>query len=252
MYAVSVGNKIVGSSITMSVTSADFILEFFRENTEVRFADLTTAMCDVDRLLHASAETDKESELNCRSLSILWQIIARAEGKSNDSEHVKTNEDLPQSCEIALLAARRLASEQFEYSPERVEAIRNLANGIPDLLKDVNVPKDLATYVILLTREVTAALDEFEITGIFKLESAFSRLTLVINSIMCAPKSVEDANKLKVFFQEKVVPALTVANLIFGIPVALNTAVHSSHQLLEGGVELVQSFDRDNQQAEGK
>lgn len=246
-------DNVVGSGLDMTVTSADFLLNFFdieKDREPVRFAELASAMCEVDNLLRSAALHDPEAALVAELLPELWARLTRARERSSNSESVVSDSSLTRECRLTLLAAKRLSRCAFEYSAERRSSIQAMLDDIPNLLKDLEIKDDLQQYIMLLTSEVRLSLDTFEVTGRFSLDQSFSRLTAVVNSLMVTPTTPKKFERLRKFFTEKFVPAVRIAGFTLGAPVALDDAVDSSVHLLEGAAALASTFVSDTGQSD--
>jgi hypothetical protein len=129
-----------------------------------------------------------------------------------DSKVPISNED-----RMALRTAERLLDARAaEYPQERRDSIRELVADVPGLLKAVTLPKDLKEYVARLVREVGTALDEYELTGDFKLDIAFTRLQTSLNIIAATPKDEKSQRTVMEFLQKRVVPCVAAVGFALG------------------------------------
>lgn len=110
----------------------------------------------------------------------------------------------------------RTAAAAAEYPQERRDSIRELVADVPGLLKAVTLPKDLKEYVARLVREVGTALDEYELTGDFKLDIAFTRLQTSLNIIAATPKDEKSQRTVMEFLQKRVVPCVAAVGFALG------------------------------------
>lgn len=178
------------------VNAATYVKRFLPANKAdgitYRFPDVSGAMAEVDSTLRtAAAAGDEDAALACRRLADIWYDISVARERNRrsmemmDSKVPISNED-----SMALRTAERLLDARAaEYPQERRDGIRELVADVPGLLKAVTLPKDLKEYVARLVREVGTALDEYELTGDFKPDIAFTRLQTSLNIIAATPKT---------------------------------------------------------------
>lgn len=207
------------------MNSATFLLNFFlaqsggKESVPRNYADLAAALADVDAALHvADINGDEEAKLAASCMPELWKTLS-TECLKNNNDFTYTVFSLKKQDQMALLTAKRLLdSKVAEYSEERRASIKELVDGIPGLLRELTLPEQLKLYVLRLVQEVDLALTEYETTSDFKLDVAFSRLQTSLNSIAVVPKPQEQQNKLVEFFNNTLIPCLTVLSLATGIP----------------------------------
>lgn len=168
-----------------------FLLANKADGVTYRFPDVSGAMAEVDSTLRtAAAAGDEDADLACRCLADIWYNISVAWERNQRSMEMMDSK-IPISTEdrMALrIAERLLDASAAEYPPERRDRIRELIADVPGLLKTVTLPKELKEYVARLVREVGTALDEYDLTGDFKLDIAFTRLQTSLNIIAATPK----------------------------------------------------------------
>ncbi|MBW3093070.1 hypothetical protein KIH79_09080 [Bifidobacterium sp. 82T10] len=185
-----------------------------------RFPDVSGAMAEVDSALRtAAAAGDEDADLAVRCLDGIWYNISVAWERNGRSMEM-TDSKVPLSVEsrMALRTAERLLdSNAAEYPQERRERIRELVAGVPDLLKSVTLPRELKEYVARLAREVGTALDEYDLTGDFKLDIAFARLQTSLNIIAATPKDERSQRTVMEFLKSRVVPCVAAAGFALGV-----------------------------------
>lgn len=86
------------------------------------------------------------------------------------------------------------------------------------MLKTVTLPKELKEYVARLVREVGTALDEYDLTGDFKLDIAFTRLQTSLNIIAATPKDEKSQRTVMEFLQKRVFPCVAAVGFALGFP----------------------------------
>lgn len=181
---------------------------------EYRYADLCAAMAEVDSAILRTAQTGgdeaEDAEYAAKFLVKLWRLLNESFEKNGKSIRLQRSMvPLPTEYRMALRTAERiLASPANTYTPERRANIRDMIGELPALLHELPLTRELKQYVLLLVREVEAALDEYEVTGDFKLDGAFTRLQTALNVIAATPKPAESQSKLMNFLAEKAIPCL--------------------------------------------
>ena len=218
--------------IEVAVNSAAYLLKYFlgeeaTDDSEVfNFADISAAMVQVDEVLtFAAASGDKEASSAAKCLSALWKVVGDIFRRSRHGVHSATSYrgivGLSNECEMALRIAKRLLENKVTgYSKERRDSVRELVDSLPDVLKPLSVPAELKRYVLLLAREVQAALDLYDATGDFKLDTAFSRLQSALFVVVTSSTEPEQRNGFLSFLREKLLPCITAVSLILGVPQA--------------------------------
>ena len=91
-----------------------------------------------------------------------------------------------------------------------------MIDELPSLLNDITLPQGLKEYIARLAREVRIALDEYDLTGDFKLDSAFTRLQTSLNIAATVSKDADSQGKLVEFLRTKVCPCLAAGALVLG------------------------------------
>jgi hypothetical protein len=201
--------------------AATFLLDFFNPSGKSSFktchlSDIAIAMGTVDSTLYAASRSgDQEATIALSCMPQLWQACATAWERNNKTTMPgNANTQLGTAETMALyVAARLLESGAAAYPEDRRKLLSDLVKGIPDLLKDLALPEDLKKYVLGLAHETSIALDEYAVTGDFKLDAAFSRLQTALNVIAATPKPVKEQGKVMTFLNEKMIPCLTVLSL---------------------------------------
>ena len=217
-----------------------FLLANKADGVTYRFPDVSGAMAEVDSTLRtAAAAGDEDADLACRCLADIWYNISVAWERNQRSMEMMDSK-IPISTEdrMALrIAERLLDASAAEYPPERRDRIRELIADVPGLLKTVTLPKELKEYVARLVREVGTALDEYDLTGDFKLDQTpidgittdfgalarFSetgvdliRLQTSLNIIAATPKDEKSQRTVMEFLQKRVFPCVAAVGFALG------------------------------------
>lgn len=196
-----------------------FLLANKADGVTYRFPDVSGAMAEVDSMLRtAAAAGDEDADLACRCLADIWYNISVAWERNQRSMEMMDSK-IPISTEdrMALrIAERLLDASAAEYPPERRDRIRELIADVPGLLKTVTLPKELKEYVARLVREVGTALDEYDLTGDFKLDIAFTRLQTSLNIIAATPKDEKSQRTVMEFLQKRVFPCVAAVGFALG------------------------------------
>lgn len=205
------------------VNAATYVKRFLLANKAdgitYRFPDVSGAMAEVDSTLRtAAAAGDEDADLACRCLADIWYNISVAwERNQRSMEMMDSKVPISNEDRMALRTAERLLDARAaEYPQERRDSIRELVADVPGLLKAVTLPKDLKEYVARLVREVGTALDEYELTGDFKLDIAFTRLQTSLNIIAATPKDEKSQRTVMEFLQKRVVPCVAAVGFALG------------------------------------
>lgn len=203
------------------MNAAEVLLRYFTpiRSFDVSFPDLIAAYSSVSKFLQAeAARGNEEAEIANDSMPTLWGFVRDEYVDKENPTFTNDEKTFPQECKLALMEAKRLMNEGSpKYDETTRESIRSLINDIPEELNSLSLPQELNLYVLRLTSEVRTALDEYEMTGDFKLDEAFSRLQASLNSIAAIPKSDEEQGKFVKFLNKKLTPCLMVLNLASGI-----------------------------------
>lgn len=217
--------------------SGEFLLKFFADtgSAEFRFADVTAAMTNVDRILRNAANTgDSEARTALPLLDDLWNVIVKNAYGSSVSEF-KSRESIDNSLQLILHMADRLSVDPDACSDEtQRDNIQNLVDAIPSLLAELEVPEKLKEYILQLTNEVRYSLDQFETTGGFRIQDAFARLQASLNVLLVSVGNEKDHTKVSNFVKEKWIPCITAVTLLFGVPTAALGARTSFQELTSG------------------
>ena len=143
----------------------------------------------------------------------------------------KSNVSLSIQDRMALRTAERLLDQGPEqYPQERRTDIRSMIDDLPSLLNDITLPQSLKEYIARLAREVRIALDEYDLTGDFKLDIAFTRLQTSLNVAATVSKDDGSRKKMVDFLKKKVSPCLAAGALVLGIGADVRPQIASSQQ----------------------
>ena len=159
------------------MNAAKFVKNFLltaneEQNGKFTISDVSGAMSVVEQTIRAMADADNEdAQLASTCLDSIWMDIWVAYDRGGRSREMsKSNVSLSVQDRMALRTAERLLDQGPEqYPQERRDDIRSMIDGLPSLLNDLALPQSLKEYIARLAREVRIALDEYDLTGDFKL-----------------------------------------------------------------------------------
>lgn len=205
-------------------------------------SDLMRACVAVDNvLLNSAALGDEEAKISHESMPQIWATIFGTYSNSSKKTNFSySTVSLNREAKLAVLVAQRLLkNEPALYPEERRVKVKQLIDELPKLLVEVNLPESLKSYLYTLAREVQTALDQYEITGDFKLDDAFNRLQGAFNIAIVATADKESAVKMKAFIVTRLVPSLTVVSLALGI----HNAAIDAYQFYAPAIEASQTSE---------
>lgn len=222
------------------MNAADVLLRYFdpEKSVNMRFPDLLNAYSSVSGFLQTeAARGNEEAAIANDSMPRLWGFV-KDQYVDENGPAFSGEYDFPQECKLALMEARRLMNEGSpKYDETTRKSIQSLIKGIPKELNSLSLPKELNLYILRLTSEVRTALDEYDITGDFKLDDAFSRLQKSLFNVAFSTAEGKKRNGFICFLQDKLTPCLTV--LCLGLSVgnqALTMTQVLTHEI-EGGAQ---------------
>lgn len=189
------------------------------QNVTFSIADVSGAMSVVEQTIRVMAEAGNEdAQLASTCLESIWlDIWAAYERGGKSREMHRSNVSLSIQDRMALRTAERLLDQGPEQYPrQRRDDIRSMIDELPSLLNDITLPQGLKEYIARLAREVRIALDEYDLTGDFKLDIAFARLQTSLNVAATVSKDAESQGKLVGFLKTKVCPCLAAGALALG------------------------------------
>lgn len=206
------------------MNAAKFVKNFLltaneEQNGKFTISDVSGAMSVVEQTIRAMADADNEdAQLASTCLDSIWMDIWAAYDRGGRSREMsKSNVSLSVQDRMALRTAERLLDQGPEqYPQERRDDIRSMIDGLPSLLNDLALPQSLKEYIARLAREVRIALDEYDLTGDFKLDIAFTRLQTSLSVAATVPQDDGSREKLVDFLKTKVVPCLAAGTFALG------------------------------------
>ena len=207
------------------MNAAKFVKNFLltaneEQNGTFSIADVSGAMSVVEQTIRVMAEAGNEdAQLASTCLDSIWMDIWAAYDRGGRSrEMYRSNVSLSVQDRMALRTAERLLDQgPGQYPQERRDDIRSMIDDLPSLLNDLVLPQSLKEYIARLAREVRIALDEYDLTGDFKLDIAFTRLQTSLNVAAAIPQNEESLGKLVGFLKTKVVPCLAAGAFALGV-----------------------------------
>lgn len=207
------------------MNAAKFVKNFLltankEQNGKFTISDVTGAMSVVEQTIRAMSDSGNEdAQLASTCLDSIWMDIWAAYDRGGRSREMsRSNISLSVQDRMALRTAERLLDQGPErYPQERRDDIRSMIDDLPSLLNDLTLPQSLKEYIARLAREVRIALDEYDLTGDFKLDIAFTRLQTSLNVAATVPQDGESQKKLLKFLRAKVVPCLATGAFALGV-----------------------------------
>lgn len=198
------------------MNAAGVLLSFFgSRSSKIRFNDLVEAYATVARYLsEAKEDGNHKAAIVVDCLPKLWFCVSRT--FDSDSEYVGPymGSDFSDECRLSLVIAEEMLEEKAStYPAERREKVKQLLESLPVELDALSLPQELRLYVLRLAREVRVAIDEYEITGDFKLDAAFSRLQTQLFVVAThLPVETQQSRFVK-FLTDKFIPCMTALSL---------------------------------------
>lgn len=117
--------------------------------------------------------------------------------------------------------AEKMSMSTVEYSETaREQMSRMIDEAIKCVKEDDSLPKELVMYIARLVSEARTALDEYDLTGDFKLSVAFDRLS---NALRVAEAKTKHSETWKTFREQFMIPLLAqvgVNAVVLGLNVA--------------------------------
>lgn len=181
----------------------------------MRFPDLLNAYSSVSDFLETeAARGNEEAAIANDSMPMLWRFVKDEYDDDSIHDFHYNDSKFPQECKLALMEAKRLMNESSPtYNETTRKSIQSLIKDIPEKLKALSLPQELNLYILRLTSEVRTALDEYDITGDFKLDEAFSRLQKSLFNVAFSIAEDNKRNGFIRFLQEKLTPCPAVLSL---------------------------------------
>lgn len=217
--------------------SGEFLLRYFvSDGTELfPFPAVVDAMLNVDRTVRsAAAAGDEEARDAVGFLDMLWTAIVNSASRSSVSSF-KSLTSIDPGMRLTLRMADRLKPIPNACDgQEQRDRLLDLLDSIPELLSDLDAPRELKEYILQLSNELRYALDHFETTGSFRIQDAFARLQASLNTLFTTVGNEKDTKKVSTFVKEKLVPCITAVTLLLDVPGAALGTVTSIHDLIVG------------------
>lgn len=198
------------------LNAARVLLNFFGSGSStIRFRDLINAYAEVSRFFsEAKADGDEKASIVVEWLPNLWDCIAQAFDGCAEYVGPYMGVEFSSQCRMSLLIAEEmLDGKTSTYSAIRREKVKQLLDSLPDELDQLSLPQELHLYVLRLAREVRVALDEYAITGDFKLDAAFSRLQSQLFVVATHLPNETQQNRFVQFLTDKFIPCMTALSL---------------------------------------
>lgn len=196
------------------MNAADFLYGFFKEQDSqtaerngYRFADLVAALDEIEHavLQWKSQGMDVEGFEDCMPRwrnAVVEACREFGQVRWNPIVVPSSPKDFLSPGDTACLkwSSREMGNSSLKFTEEQRDRIHTLLIDSIEALKAIdNLPDGLVQYLFRLISETKTALDEYEITGDFKLERAFCRLreALDITISHTKPESAHNWNGVK-------------------------------------------------------
>lgn len=191
------------------MNAADFVYNFFKtdnvataDEAGYRFPDLVAALDEIDKALTSWKIQGSDVEVFEDCLPRWRESVTAAFTPGGNP--VWSPVSGPQSTGSFLSAGdagclkwvgEKLAESTLTFTTEQRDRLSSLLEESVAVIKELsNLPTGLVKYLFRLISETKEALDEFEITGDFKLERAFTRLREALDITISNTKP-EDGKK---------------------------------------------------------
>lgn len=218
------------------MNAAEYLLNFFEVgNTDSaakaghEFPDIVAALAEVEsaidswelagmdmHLVRGCLGRWKDSALNAfaNNGQIKWNL--------NESRFKNTEELLSDGDLMGLqTVAEKMSMSTVEYSETARDRMSQMIDeAIKCVKEDDSLPDELVVYIARLVSEARTALDEYDLTGDFKLSVAFDRL---FNALRVAEAKTKHSEAWKTFREQFMIPLLAqvgVNAVVWGLSAA--------------------------------
>lgn len=218
------------------VNAAEYLIGFFEAGTTdeadrqgYRFPDVVQALSEVESAIDSWESMGGDVDL-MRSCLERWKKSALNTFMDIDElrwdmsmfTHAKTQEKLTDGDLMGLQSvAEKLSASTVSYSEDARQKMRNMIEeAVKCVRADDSLPSDLLAYLSRLIREAREALDEYELTGDFKLSVAFDRLCNALRVAETKTKKHPVWEKFNEQFMVPLIAQVGVNAAVYGLTVA--------------------------------
>ncbi|MFT9112020.1 MAG: hypothetical protein ABF453_03040 [Bifidobacterium psychraerophilum] len=219
------------------MNAAEYLLSYFEtqsaaqsQNRGFRFPDIVSALEEIESAINLWDKAGLNVDL-MRDCLTRWKLSALRPFTDSGSElHWKverhggstTREELSSGDLMGLqTVADRLAASSISYPENAREKISNLIQETVNCLKeDTGLPQELVLYVAQLIEEARRSLDEYDISGDFRLSIAFDRLSNAINVVEVKSDKKDIWSNLRKEFIIPLLGQIVVNSMVWGLTAA--------------------------------
>lgn len=217
------------------MNAAEYLIGFFESGRAdsaakagYHFPDVVRALAEVEsaieswetagmdvHLMRGCLERWKQSALNVfsKGVSISWNVSFG----STDPQHLLSDGDLMGLQTVA----EKMSLSTISYSDDARERMREMIDeAIRCISEDNTLPTELVVYLSRLIREAREALDEYDVTGDFKLSMAFDRLCNAIRVAEAKTKKHPVWEKFNEQFMIPLIAQVGVNAVVWGLSAA--------------------------------
>ncbi|GAA6121932.1 hypothetical protein BPY_00400 [Bifidobacterium psychraerophilum] len=217
------------------MNAAEYLLAYFEtddaaqsKNEGFRFPDIVSALEEIESAINLWDKAGLNVDL-MRDCLTRWKLSALSPFVDSSSDlhwsverFVSTQDGLSAGDLMGLqTVADRLATSSVSYPESAREKISNLIQETVKCLKeDTNLPQELVLYVAQLIEEARRSLDEYDISGDFRLSVAFDRLSNAINVIEVKSDKKDMWSNLREEFIVPLLGQIVVNSMVWGLTAA--------------------------------
>lgn len=219
------------------MNAAEYLLGFFEMGSSnnaneagYKFPDIVAALAEVESAINSWALAGMDVHLMRQCLA-RWKSSALNTFTTNSGRvkwdlsdiMLKDTEGLLSDGDLMGLqaVAEKMSMSTVEYSKTAREHMSQMIDeAIKCIQSDDSLPNELVVYIARLVSEARTALDEYNLTGDFKLSIAFDRL---YNALRVAETKTKHSETWKTFREQFMIPLLAqvgVNAVVLGLNVA--------------------------------
>ena len=219
------------------MNAAEYLLGFFEvgdsydaDKAGYRFPDIVAALAEVESAIDSWALAGMDVHLmrqclarwKSSAINIFITHTGRIKWDLSDAGFKDTDSLLSDGDLMGLqTVAEKMSMSTVEYSKTaREQMSRMIDEAIKCIKEDDSLPKELVMYIARLVSEARTALDEYDLTGDFKLSIAFDRLS---NALRVAEAKTKHSETWKTFREQFMIPLLAQVG-VNAVVLTLNAA----------------------------
>lgn len=218
------------------MNAAEYLLNFFEVGTTskaekygFKFPDIVAALAEIESAIDSWASAGMDVHL-MRGCLIRWKSSAlnafmnngQLKWNLNEARFKDTDSRLSDGDLMGLqTVAEKMSMSTVEYSETARDRMSKMIDeAIKCVREDDSLPDELVVYIARLVSEARTALDEYDLTGDFKLSIAFDRLS---NALRVAEAKTKHSETWKTFREQFMIPLLAqvgVNAVVWGLSAA--------------------------------